>query len=201
MNHSPHLVAAAAALFLCVGASAQTIQISGTVVEDQGVVSLELVENLQLVSGAVDVLTLVDLDQEMTGTIVPGSNPVQVAIDTTGDPLSWTRIQGDTTVGGTFDVRIDDDTALRYYTFVAFNQDFLPLDPLAVGVHGTLYLNFANLFVLSVGPMIDGRWRESYTIPNDPTFAGLNLWFQSGMQYPSGELVYGNLALLSIELP
>lgn len=188
----------AAIAFSATTATAQTVSLTGEVTEQDGIFGL-LDTNLVLHSGALDLSNHVGDRLDLTGTLLLGSIPPQVVVDSSAPAPSRLRITGDNRIGRTFSLRLTDTTAISYYVLVSLGEGFLPLDPLFPHVHGSLFLDVSNLITLSSGPLTE-EWIMNIAIPNDPSFAGLELLFQSSVTYAGvlGES-WGNVARLTIE--
>lgn len=178
--------------------TAQTISLTGEVTEQDGIFGL-LDTNLVLHSGALDLSNHVGQRLDLAGTLLVGSMPTQIIIDSSVPSPSRLRITGDNRIGRTFSLRLTDDSALTYYSLVSLGEGFLPLDPLFLHVHGSLFLDVQSLFTLSAGPLTE-EWLMSITIPNEPSLAGLELLFQASVTYEGvpGES-WGNVARLTVQ--
>ncbi|MEC7584302.1 MAG: hypothetical protein VYE77_08290 [Planctomycetota bacterium] len=178
--------------------TAQTVSLTGEVTEQNGTFGL-LDTSVVLQSGALDLSNHVGQRLDLTGTLLPGSTPPQITVDSSAPAPSRLRITGDNRIGRTFSLRLTDTTAISYYVLVSLGEGFLPLDPLFPHVHGSLFLDTSILITLSSGPLTE-EWIMDIAIPNDPSFAGLELLFQASVTYAGvlGES-WGNMARITVE--
>lgn len=190
------LIVGAAAISLAAPSLAQNIRLVGTVTQTSTGYGL-LNSSVELVSAGVDLSQHVGDDLDMTGALVAGSNPPRVGIETEQNANSWLRLQGNPRLGGRFVMRIDDQLATEYYTFLSLGEGFLPLDPIVPVVHGTLFLDLATTLTVAWGFM-QNSWRQEVPIPNDPGLVGVRLRFQSAVMQSPGHLLYINPAQLVI---
>ena len=191
------LIVGAAAISLAAPSLAQNIRLVGTVTQTPTGYGL-LHSSAELVSVGVDLSQHVGDDLDMTGTLVPGSVPPRVGILTEESPTSWFRIQGTPRIGRRITLRIDDNLAHEYYTFLGMGEGFLPLDPIVSVVHGTLMIDLP-VFTIAWGFM-QNVWRQDVTIPNDPGLVGVRLLFQPAVVYQQPtELLYINVEELVIQ--
>ena len=106
---------------------------------------------------------------------------------------------GDTHLGGTLTLNIENSNAVYFFAFLSFDNGYLPLDGLVPGLEGSLFLDSSTIMTTHDGPLVNGTWQQSVWIPPYPWMVGLEVYMQAAVVPSNGLLRYLNSDRLLVQ--
>ena len=127
------------------------------------------------------------------------SPPIVTVLDV--DPCDeFFHFGGDDHLGGTLTLNIENADAEIFFLFLGFQAGYLPLDGLADGVEGTLFLDPSLIITTHDGPLVDGDWHQSVWIPTSAEMVGLQVFMQPAVVPRNGLLRYLNVDSMTVRI-